>query len=140
MRREEEHIELGGLREQVLRTMVAYYETLGYNHIRVRLPDWPTPPVIQGSIANNRPDLTCQGTDKKNTWIVLAVVLAEDLDDKDLRDRMHLFGYAALHCAEPAEMHVAVQGAKLKEGRTVERKLRDLLDKWGIKVSSIFSV
>lgn len=127
-------------RQCVLETMVAYYRVIGCGQFRARCPGLPAPGVLEGRLTNHRPDLTCQGRDKKRTWILLTVIMAEDLkDEKMLKNRLDLFSWAVEHLNGPAEMHIAVQGVKLESG-TMERSIRSKCEKWGVKFKSLFQI
>src|SRR5262249_39717436 len=67
-----------GPRRNVLWLMAEYFRTLGYSDVKARLPGHMAPEMLNGTLEDHRPDLTCRQHDKARTPVFLEVVLGEE--------------------------------------------------------------
>jgi len=61
-----------GARRRFLWLMVEYFRTLGYSDVKARLPGHATPSMLNGTLEDHRPDLTCRQGDRRKTLVLLA--------------------------------------------------------------------
>jgi len=125
-----------GPRRRVLWLMVEYFRTLGYSDVKARLPGHSAPNVLNGTIEDHRPDLTCRQDDRGKTAMLLEVVLPETVDDPASENRWSLLASAARLYA--AELHFVVP--RWTRVGSVERRLRNRLQNMGLRPSRIWQV
>ncbi len=123
-------------RGRMILLMAEFFRSLGYLDIRARLPGQPPPLVINGSIRNHQPDVTCLQTDARSTGILLDAVPIESIPDLETESRWTLFHSAAELYG--AEFHVAVPRfiAHLSGPDLVRTRLRDI----GIRANHVWSI
>jgi hypothetical protein len=125
-----------GPRRRVLWLMVEFFRTLGYSDVKARLPGHSAPTVLNGTLEDHRPDLTCRQDDRGKTAMLLEVVLPETVDDPDTENRWSLLASAARLYA--AELHFVVP--RWTRQGSVERRLRHRLRDLGLHPNRIWSV
>lgn len=115
-----------GPRRRVLWLMVEYFRTLGYSDVKARLPGHTAPAVLNGTLEDHRPDLTCRQGDRARTPVLLEVVFAAELDDPGSENRWSLLASAARLYS--AELHFVVPRWTTLGciDRRLRRRLRDL--------------
>jgi len=115
-----------GPRRRVLWLMVEYFRTLGYSDVKARLPGHTAPAVLNGTLEDHRPDLTCRQADRGRTPVLLEVVLPTELVDPGSENRWSLLASAARLYA--AELHFVVPRWTSRGGidRPLRRRLRDM--------------
>src|SRR5678815_1939115 len=64
-----------GARQRVLWLMAEFFQTLGYSDVKARLPGHTAPTLLNGTLEDHRPDLTCRQRDSGRTPVLLEVVL-----------------------------------------------------------------
>ncbi len=128
--------EIGGSRARLVQLMAEFFRSLGYQDVRARLPDYPQPSNINGSLRNHQPDVTCLQNDAGSTAILLDAVPMEQVTDRLTESRWTLFCSAAELYG--AEFHIAVPRitGKLLGPELVRTKLNGL----GIKASYVWAV
>jgi hypothetical protein len=87
-----------GPRRRVLWLMVEFFRTLGYSDVKARLPGHSAPTVLNGTLEDHRPDLTCRQDDRGKTAMLLEVVLPEAVDDPDTENRWSLLASSTSWC------------------------------------------
>jgi len=128
--------EIGTARARLIQLMAEFFRSLGYLDVRARLPGYPQPSTINGSLRNHQPDVTCLQSDAEATAILLDAVPIEQILDPMTESRWTLFFSAAELYG--GEFHVAVprvQG-KVLGPDVVRVKLRDL----GIRAQYVWAV
>jgi hypothetical protein len=125
-----------GPRRRFLWLMVEYFRTLGYSDVKARLPGHSTPNVLNGTLEDHRPDLTCRQADRGKTPVLLEVVLPETVDDPASENRWSLLASAARLYA--AELHFVVP--RWTRRGSVEWKLRRRLREMGLAPNRIWQV
>jgi hypothetical protein len=115
-----------GPRRRVLWLMMEFFRTLGCSDVKARLPGQASPAVLNGTLEDHRPDLTCRQTDRARTAVLLEVVLPEALDDPGSENRWSLLASAARLYS--AELHFVVPRwtARGSIDRKLRRRLRDM--------------
>jgi hypothetical protein len=115
-----------GPRRRVLFLMVEYFGTLGYSDVKARLPGHVAPVVLNGTLEDHRPDLTCRQGDSARTPVLLEVVLPSELDDPASEHRWSLLASAARLYS--AELHFVVPRwtARGSIDWRLRRRLRDM--------------
>ncbi|MHB8878470.1 MAG: hypothetical protein ACYC8T_32640 [Myxococcaceae bacterium] len=93
-------------RRRLLWLMTEYFRTIGCSDIRARLPGYPPPPVLSGTLEDHRPDFTCRQADVSKTPIILDVVTPALLVDGNSTKRWTLLASAAKLYG--AELHFVV--------------------------------
>jgi hypothetical protein len=125
-----------GPRRHVLWLMVEYFRTLGYSDVKARIPGHTSPTMLNGTLEDHRPDLTCRQTDSGKTPVLLDVVLPETVDDPGSENRWSLLASAARLYS--AELHFVVP--RWTRRGNVERRLRRRLGEMGLRVNRIWQV
>ena len=125
-----------GQRRRFLWLMVEYFRTLGYSDVKARLPGHSTPNVLNGTIEDHRPDLTCRQGDRARTPVLLEVVLPDTVDDPGSENRWSLLASAARLYA--AELHFVVP--RWTRLGNIERRLRGRLRDMGLHPNRIWQV
>lgn len=125
-----------GPRRRILWLMVEYFQTLGYSDVKARLPGHSVPTVLNGTLEDHRPDLTCRQGDRGKTALLLEVVLPETVDDPASENRWSLLASAARLYA--AELHFVVP--RWTRRGSVERRLRHRLRDMGLRPNRIWQV
>ena len=115
-----------GPRRRVLWLMAEYFRTLGCSDVKARLPGHTAPAVLNGTLEDHRPDLTCRQPDSSRTPVLLEVVLPETLEDPASENRWSLLASAARLYS--AELHFVVPRwtARGSIDRRLRRRLRDM--------------
>ncbi|MHB1846375.1 MAG: hypothetical protein ACYCWW_16245 [Deltaproteobacteria bacterium] len=118
--------EISQSRGRLILLMAEFFRSLGYLDVRARLPGFAVPLVINGSIRNHQPDVTCLQTDTRSTGVILDAVPIESIPDTETESRWTLFHSAAELYG--AEFHVAVPRfiAHLSGPDLVRARLRDM--------------
>ena len=125
-----------GPRRRLLWLMVEYFRTLGYSDVKARLPGHATPNVLNGTLEDHRPDLTCRQGDRRKTPVLLEVVLPETVDDPASENRWSLLASAArLHAAE---LHFVIP--RWTRLGSIDRRLRRHLREMGLSPNRIWQV
>jgi hypothetical protein len=125
-----------GPRRRVLWLMVEYFRTLGYSDVKARLPGHTTPAVLNGTLEDHRPDLTCRQADSARTPVLLDVVLPHELDAPASESRWSLLASAARLYS--AELHFVVPRWTARGG--IDRRLRRRLRAMDVHPSRIWQV
>jgi len=125
-----------GPRRRFLWLMVEYFRTLGYSDVKARLPGHSCPNVLNGTIEDHRPDLTCRQADRGKTPVLLEVVLPETVDDPASENRWSLLASAARLYA--AELHFVVP--RWTRLGSIDRRLRRRLREMGLCPNRIWQV
>jgi hypothetical protein len=125
-----------GPRRRFLWLMVEFFQTLGYSDVKARLPGLSTPNVLNGTIEDHRPDLTCRQGDRGKTPLLLEVVVPEAVDDPASENRWSLLASAARLYS--AELHFVVP--RWTRLGSVERRLRRRLGHMGLCPNRIWQV
>ena len=125
-----------GPRRRFLWLMVEYFRTLGYSEVKARLPGHVAPLVLNGTLEDHRPDLTCRQADRKKTPVLLEVVLPETVDDPGAENRWSLLASAARLYS--AELHFVVP--RWTQRGSIERRLRRRLGEMGLRPRRIWQV
>ena len=125
-----------GRRRQVLWLMAEYFRTLGYSDVKARIPGHTSPTMLNGTLEDHRPDLTCRQTDSGRTPVLLDVVLPETVDDPGSENRWSLLASAARLYS--AELHFVVP--RWTRRGNVERRLRLRLGEMGLRANRIWQV
>ena len=125
-----------GQRRRFLWLMVEYFRTLGYSDVKARLPGHSAPNVLNGTIEDHRPDLTCRQGDRARTPVLLEVVLPDTVDDPGSENRWSLLASAARLYA--AELHFVVP--RWTRLGNIERRLRGRLRDMGLRPNRIWQV
>ena len=125
-----------GARQRVLWLMVEFFQTLGYSDVKARLPGHTAPTVLNGTLEDHRPDLTCRQHDSGRTPVLLEVVLPESVDDPGSENRWSLLASAARLYA--AELHFVVP--RWTKRGSIDRRLRRRLGQMGLSPSQIWQV
>jgi hypothetical protein len=115
-----------GPRRRVLLLMVEYFRTLGYSDVKARLPGHTAPSVLNGTLEDHRPDLTCRQGDRARTAVLLEVVLPAELEDPASENRWSLLASAAR--VYSAELHFVVPRwtSRGSIDRPLRRRLQDM--------------
>lgn len=113
-------------RGRMILLMAEFFKSLSYLDIRARLPGYPQPSLVSGSLQNHQPDVTCLQSDTQATGIVLDAVPIERLTDSETESRWTLFHSAA--DLYGAEFHIAVPRfrGRIPGPEAVRLRLRDL--------------
>ncbi len=93
-------------RRRLLWLMAEYFRTVGCTDIRARLPGYPPPPVLSGTLEDHRPDFTCRQADAGKTPIILDIVTPTVAGDAASIKRWTLLASAARLYG--AELHFVV--------------------------------
>lgn len=125
-----------GPRRRFLWLMVEYFRTLGYSDVKARLPGHCAPNVLNGTLEDHRPDLTCRQADRRKTPMLLEVVLPETVDDPASENRWSLLASAARLYA--AELHFVVP--RWTRLGSIDRRLRRRLQEMGLFPNRIWQV
>jgi hypothetical protein len=125
-----------GPRQRVLWLMVEYFRTLGCSDVKARLPGHTAPTVLNGTLEDHRPDLTCRQTDSGKTPVLLEVVLPDAVDDPGSENRWSLLGSAARLYS--AELHFVIP--RWTTRGSIERRLRRRLRDMGLHPNRIWQV
>ena len=125
-----------GPRRNFLWLMVEYFRTLGYSDVKARLPGHTPPSVLNGTLEDHRPDLTCRQGDRRKTPVLLEVVLPETVDDPASENRWSLLASAAHLYA--AELHFVVP--RWTRLGSIDRKLLHRLRELGLSPNRIWQV
>jgi hypothetical protein len=125
-----------GPRRNFLWLMVEYFRTLGYSDVKARLPGHSSPNVLNGTLEDHRPDLTCRQADRGKTPVLLEVVLPETVDDPASENRWSLLASAARLYS--AELHFVVP--RWTRLGSIDRKLRRRLREMGLCPNRIWQV
>lgn len=125
-----------GPRRRVLWLMVEYFQTVGCSDVKARLPGHAAPSVLNGTLEDHRPDLTCRQGDTARTPVLLEVVLPETLDDPGSENRWSLLASAARLYS--AELHFVVP--RWTERGSIDRKLRRRLRDMDVRPGRIWQV
>jgi hypothetical protein len=125
-----------GPRRNVLWLMVELFRTLGWSDVKARLPGHPVPTMLNGTLEDHRPDLTCRQGDRGKTPVLLEVVLPETLDDPAMENRWSLLASAARLYS--AELHFVVH--RWTRRGSIERRLRHRLHGMGLRPNRIWQV
>ncbi|WNM70140.1 hypothetical protein [Myxococcus phage Mx1] len=116
-------IRVFGQRKQILELAVAYFEFVGARDIKARMDGYTPPTVINGTLADFRPDMTLtQGIGIGGTAAFVEVVT--DPNDKALESRLSLINSAR-------KLYKGDLYFFVPEGETTT-KLKSLLSRWGI--------
>ncbi len=115
-----------GPRRHLLWLMAEFFRTLGYSDVKARLPGHTAPAVLNGTLEDQRPDMTCRQGDRARTPVLLEVVLPSELDDPANDSRWSLLASAARLYS--AELHFVVPRWTSRGGidRRLRRRLRDM--------------
>ena len=125
-----------GPRRRVLWLMMEFFRTLGCSDVKARLPGQASPAVLNGTLEDHRPDLTCRQPDRARTPVVLEVVLPEALEDPGSENRWSLLASAARLYS--AELQFVVP--RWTDRGSIERKLRRRLRDMDVHVGRIWQV
>ena len=125
-----------GPRRRVLWLMVEYFRTLGCSDMKARLPGHTAPAMLNGTLEDHRPDLTCRQTNRGKTPVLLEVVLPETVDDPGSENRWSLLASAARLYS--AELHFVVP--RWTSRGSIERRLRRRLGEMGLHPIRIWQV
>ena len=125
-----------GPRRRFLWLMVEYFRTLGCSDVKARLPGHTAPSLLNGTLEDHRPDLTCRQADTGKTPVLLEVVLPETVDDPGSENRWSLLASAARLYA--AELHFVVP--RWTTRGSIERRLRHRLQAMGLHPNRIWQV
>ena len=93
-------------KRQLLWLMAEFFRTVGGTEIKARLPGYPPPQVLSGTLEDHRPDLTCRQGNHAKTALILEVVPPSELELPLLEHRWTLLSSAAKLYG--AELHFAV--------------------------------
>lgn len=124
-------------RRRLLWLMAEYFRTLGYTDIKARLPGFLPPPVLSGTIEDNRPDFTCRQTDSGRTPIIMEVVTASDVEDPRHENRWSLLASAAK--LYNAELHFVVPKWTHDAG-AIDAALKRRLARMELTVNRVWTV
>jgi hypothetical protein len=115
-----------GPRRRVLWLMAEFFRTLGCSDLKARLPGHLAPPLLNGTLEDHRPDLTCRQGDRSRTPVFLEVVVGEELDEPGSENRWSLLASAARLYS--AELHFVVPRWTTRGSvdRRLRRRLRDM--------------
>jgi len=125
-----------GPRRNFLWLMVEYFRTLGYSDVKARLPGHAPPGVLNGTLEDHRPDLTCRQADRGKTPVLLEVVLPEAVDDPASENRWSLLASAAPRSAAPPR----TAGPRWTRLGSIDRRLRRRLREMGLFPNRIWQV
>ncbi|HEY3586850.1 MAG TPA: hypothetical protein VGK85_06850 [Myxococcaceae bacterium] len=125
-----------GARRRFLWLMAEYFRTLGCSDVKARLPGHCAPNVLNGTLEDHRPDLTCRQADRGKTPMLLEVVLPEMVDDPASENRWSLLASAARLYA--AELHFVVP--RWTRLGSIDRRLRCRLREMGLFPNRIWQV
>jgi len=125
-----------GPRRRVLWLMVEYFRTLGYSDLKARLPGHTAPALLNGTLEDHRPDLTCRQDDSARTPVLLEVVLPEAVEAPETENRWSLLASAARLYA--AELHFVVP--RWTHAGSIERSLRRRLRDLEVRPNRIWQV
>jgi hypothetical protein len=125
-----------GPRRRFLWLMVEYFRTLGYSDLKARLPGHIAPPVLNGTLEDHRPDLTCRQDDTARTPVVLEVVVPEEIDAPGAENRWCLLASAARLYS--AELHFVVP--RWSQRGSIDRRLRRRLEHMDVHPNHIWQV
>lgn len=123
-------------RRALLMLMAEYFAWLGYTDIKARLPGYPAPSMLSGTLEDHRPDLTCRQSDSRQTPLILEVVPLSELADPRLEHRWTLlFSAARLY---GAELHFCVP--RWSQAGASDLRLRQSLERLDIRSNRIWTV
>ena len=125
-----------GARRRVLWLMAEYFRTIGYSDVKARLPGHTAPTVLNGTLEDHRPDLTCRQHDSGRTPVLLEVVLPDTVDEPDSENRWSLLASAARLYA--AELHFVIP--RWTQRGSIDRRLRRRLGEMGLRPNRIWQV
>ncbi len=86
--------------------MAEFFRTVSCTEIKARLPGYPPPQVLSGTLEDHRPDLTCRQGNRARTALILEVVPYEEVEATHLEHRWTLLSSAAKLYS--AELHFVV--------------------------------
>ena len=115
-----------GPRRRLLWLMVEYFRTVGCSDVKARLPGHTAPVVLNGTLEDHRPDLTCRQSDSSRTPVLLEVVLPEMLDDPTSENRWSLLASAARLYSGELQFVVPRWTARGSIDRRLRRRLREM--------------
>lgn len=123
-------------RRSLLMLMAEYFSWLGYADIKARLPGYPSPSMLSGTLEDHRPDLTCRQSDARQTPLILEAVPLAELADPRLEHRWTLlFSAARLY---GAELHFCVP--RWSRAGASDQRLRQRLGRLDIRPHRIWTV
>jgi hypothetical protein len=125
-----------GPRRNVLWLMAEFFRTIGYSEVKARLPGHLAPEMLNGTLEDHRPDLTCRQRDRARTPVFLEVVLGEELEQPGAENRWSLLASAARLYS--AELHFVVP--RWTSRGSIERRLRRRLDNMDVHPNHIWKV
>jgi hypothetical protein len=125
-----------GARRRVLWLMAEYFQTLGYSDVKARLPGHTAPTVLNGTLEDHRPDLTCRQRDSGRTPVLLEVVLPDTVDEPGSENRWSLLASAARLYS--AELHFVIP--RWTQRGSIDRRLRRRLGEMGLCPNRIWQV
>jgi len=125
-----------GPRRRFLWLMVEYFRTLGYSEVKARLPGHVAPPVLNGTLENHRPDLTCRQVDSARTPVLLEVVVPAEVDAPGSENRWSLLASAARLYS--AELHFVVP--RWSDHGSIDHRLRRRLRDMDVRPNHIWQV
>ncbi len=127
---------IGLARARLIQLMAEFFRSQSYLDVRARLPGYPRPAVINGSVRNHQPDVTAIQSDAQGTAILLDAVPIELLSDPETESRWTLFQSAA--DLYGAEFHIAVP--RIAGGMLGPEAVRTRLRAIGIHARYVWSV
>ena len=123
-------------RRALLMLMAEYFAWLGYTDSKARLPGFPSPSMLSGTLEDHRPDLTCRQSDSRQTPLILEVVPLAELTDARLEHRWTLlFSAARLY---GAELHFCVP--RWSSAGASDARLRQRLERLEIRPHRVWTV
>ena len=126
----------GSERRSLLMLMAEYFSWLGYPDIKARLPGYPSPSMLSGTLEDHRPDLTCRQRDVRQTPLILEAAPASVLCDPRLDHRWTLlFSAARLY---GAELHFCVP--RWARGEPADQLLRQRLARLEVVPQRVWAV
>jgi hypothetical protein len=125
-----------GPRRNVLWLMAEYFRTLGFSNVKARLPGHMAPEMLNGTLEDHRPDLTCRQHDRGRTPVFLEVVVGEELDEPGTENRWSLLASAARLYS--AELHFVVP--RWSTRGSIDRRLRRRLSDMDVHPNHIWKV
>ena len=128
----------GELKLQLLCTMAAFFEGMGYQDIRARTAGYQPPSLLPGKTQHHCPDLTCIQNDAKATPIMLDVVTGFELLHKDSKVRWEVFAYYIKATKGKFELHFAVP--QWDESGDIAKNLRTKLFNLNIQYSRVWAL
>jgi hypothetical protein len=93
-------------RRRLLWLMAEFFRTIGCTEIKARLPGYPAPSVLSGTLEDHRPDLTCRQANQARTSLILEIVPISDMELPHMEHRWTLLSSAAKLYS--AELHFAI--------------------------------